>query len=139
MGNQGTVDGGMRRPGYPRDLGWGQVPALRVSLWTLDRSRPSRIEVRDMLSYQSLMPAGAGAPRYENSVHRLMEGFRCRLWAPTHPLAGDKPQRYISPYDPRLSLFGRRWLVSPAGAGCHARCLPGAGARRKKLPRDLVD
>ena len=55
----------MRRPGYPRGLGWGQVPALRVSLWTLDRSRPSRIEIRDMLSYQSLMPAGAGTPRYE--------------------------------------------------------------------------
>ena len=25
----------------------------------------SRIGVRDMLSYQSLMPAGAGTPRYE--------------------------------------------------------------------------
>ena len=29
-------------------------------------SDSSRIGVRDMLSYQSLMPAGAGTPRYEN-------------------------------------------------------------------------
>ena len=139
MGNQGTVDGGMRRPGYPQGLGWGQVPALHVSLWTLDRSRPSRIGVRDMLSYRSLMPAAAGTPRYENWVHRLMERFRCRLWPPTPPLAGDNAPALHLSFDPRLSLFGRRWLVSPAGAGCHARCLPGAGARRKQLPRDLVD
>ena len=37
----------------------------------------------------------------------------------TPPLAGDKPQRYIFSCDPRLSLFGRWWLVSPAGAGIH--------------------
>ena len=34
----------------------------------------SRIGLRDMLSYQSLMPAGAATPRYENWVHWLMEG-----------------------------------------------------------------
>ena len=38
----------------------------------------SRIGVRDMLSYQSLIPAVAGTPRYENWVHWLKEGFRCR-------------------------------------------------------------
>ena len=30
------------------------------------RNRPSSIGVRDMLSYQSLMPAGAGTRRYKN-------------------------------------------------------------------------
>ena len=33
---------------------------------------------------------------------------------PTEPLAGDKPQRYIS-LSTGLSLFGRRWLVSRIG------------------------
>ena len=33
-------------------------------------------------SYQSLVPAGAGAPRYEDWVHWLIEGFRCRLGPP---------------------------------------------------------
>ena len=47
-------------------------------------------------SYQSPMPAVAGTPRYENWVHWLMEGFRCRLCPPPRPLAGDKPQPYIS-------------------------------------------
>ena len=36
---------------------------------------------------------------------------------PTPPLAGDKPQRTFLIFDSGLSLFGRRWLVSPAGAG----------------------
>ena len=49
-----------------------------------------------MRSYQSLMPAVADTPRYENWVHRSIEGFRCRLCPPPRPLAGDKPQRYIS-------------------------------------------
>ena len=65
----------------------------------------SRLGVRDMLSYQSLIPAVAGTPRYENWVHWLKEGFRCRPSSPTPPLAGDKPQRYISP-----STLGGRCL-----------------------------
>ena len=53
---------------------WGQAPALHFSLATLDcpglggwfaGRRRSRIGVRDMLSYQSPMPAAAGTPRYE--------------------------------------------------------------------------
>ena len=42
-----------------------------------------------MLSYQSLMPAGAGTPRYENWVHWLIGGFRGVICAP-------QPQPYIS-------------------------------------------
>ena len=56
-----------------------------------------------MLPYQSLMPAGAGTPRFENWVHWLMEGsgvdlcHACRL-VPTPScglvqlIGGDKPQ-----------------------------------------------
>ena len=69
-----------------------------------------------MLSYLSLMPAGAGTPRYENWVHWLMEesGVVCA----THPTPswGQAPALHFS-CDPGLSLFGRRWLVSPAGTG----------------------
>ena len=64
---------------------------------SLPRIGLSRIGVRDMLSYRSPMPSAAGTPRYENWVHWLIEGFRCRLCPPTPPLAGDKPQPYISP------------------------------------------
>ena len=42
-------------------------------------------------SYQSPMPAGAETPRYENWVHWLMEGFRCRLSSPPHPWLGTSP------------------------------------------------
>ena len=43
-----------------------------------------------MLSYQSLMPAAAGTPRYENWRRWLVE-------APAPPpLAGNKPQRYLA-------------------------------------------
>ena len=41
-------------------------PRYIFSLRARDGTWVSRIRVRDMLSYQSLMPAGAGAPRYEN-------------------------------------------------------------------------
>ena len=44
----------------------------------------SRIGVRDMLSYQSLMPAGAGTPRYENETWSL-EVFGCG-WCHPSPL-----------------------------------------------------
>ena len=36
-----------------------------------------------MLPYQSLMPAGAGTPRFENWVHWLMEGSG--VVCATHP------------------------------------------------------
>ncbi len=113
----------MRRPGYPRGLGWGQVPALHVSLWTLDMSRPSRIGVRDMLSYQSLMPAGAGTPRYEIWVHWLREGFRCGLWPRTPHPAGEKPQRYIpsSTLGSRCSGDGR-WCRRPVPDATPGAC-----------------
>ena len=39
-----------------------------------------------MFSYQSLMPAGAGTPRYENWVHWLMEGSG--VVCATHPTPG---------------------------------------------------
>ena len=69
-----------------------------------------------MLSYQLLMPAGAGARRYENWVHWLMEGSS--VVCATHPIPswGQAPALHFS-FDPGLWLFGRRWLVSPAGAG----------------------
>ena len=50
------------------------------------RNRPSSIGVRDMLSYQSLMPAGAGTRRYKNWGCWLVDwvslatpGFRPRI------------------------------------------------------------
>ena len=82
-----------------------------------------------MLSYQSVMPAVAGTPRYENWVHWLMEGSGvvCAACGPSP--TGDKPQRYIS-----LATLGSRcsgdggWCRRPAPefifvpiahAGCH--------------------
>ena len=64
------------------------------------------------------MPAGAGTPRFENWVHWLTEGSG-GVWA-THPAPswGRAPALHFS-CDPGLSLFGRRWLVSPAGAGIY--------------------
>ncbi len=69
-----------------------------------------------MFSYQSLMSAGAGTPRYEKWMHWLMEGSG--VVCATHPAPswGQAPALHFS-CDPGLSLFGRRWLVSPAGAG----------------------
>ena len=71
-----------------------------------------------VFSYQSLMPAGAGRPRYENWVHWLIEGSG--VVCATHPAPswGQAPALHFS-CDPGLSLFGRRWFVSPAGAGIH--------------------
>ena len=67
-------------------------------------------------SYQLVMPVATGTLRYENWVHWLMEGFRCRLCPP--PTLGwrQAPALHFSFY-PGVSLFGRRRLVSPAGAG----------------------
>ena len=56
--------------------GWGQAPALHFSV------DPRLV---------------AGTPRYENWVHWLMEGFRCRLCPPPLPWLGTSPQPYISP------------------------------------------
>ena len=55
----------------------------------------SRIGVRDMLSYQSLMPAAACTPPNENWMHCWWKGQVSSV-PRTPPLAGDKPQRYIS-------------------------------------------
>ena len=76
-----------------------------------------RLDWCHVFSYQSLMPAVAGTPRYENWVHRSIEGFRCRLCPPPH--GWGQPQPYISLFDPGLSLFGT--VVGVAG-------------RRRKIP-----
>ena len=45
------------------------VVATRIAVGAAGRCRnPSRIGVRDMRSYQSLIPAGAGTPRYDNET-----------------------------------------------------------------------
>ena len=59
-----------------------------------------------MLSYQSLMPAGAGIPKYEKpelwlGTANLHDGF-CH--APPTP-AGDKPPRYIFSFRHRPSVY----------------------------------
>ena len=46
-------------------VGWGQATALHFSHSAIDGRFVSPIRIRDMLSYQSLMPAGAGTPRCE--------------------------------------------------------------------------
>ena len=82
-------DGGARAG---REPSVGQAHALQV--WPArgrDRSHLSRIRVRDLLSCQSLMPVAAGKPRYENWVHWLMEGFRCRLGPSPLPWLGTSP------------------------------------------------
>ena len=86
------------------------------------RRNPSRIGVRGMRSYQSLMPAVADTPRYENWVHRSIEGFRCLLCPPPRPLAGDKPQPYIS--------LLRPWAVCCSGDG---------GWCRRPVPESIPD
>ena len=63
-----------------------------------DGKHPSRIGVRDMLSYQSLMLAGAGTRRYEKpelwlGTANWHGGFR---HAPPRPQRGTSPPRYIS-------------------------------------------
>ena len=62
--------------------------------------RLSRIGVRDMLSYQSLMPAGAGTPNWENRGYGLEHPV---LPLPSPTRAGDKPPRYISAFRPQAS------------------------------------
>ncbi len=58
------------------------------------RLNPSRIGVRDMLSYQSLMPAAAGTPRFEKpelwrGTANWHGGF---CYTPTPPLCGTSPR-----------------------------------------------
>ena len=59
---------------------------------------PSRIGVRDMLSYESLMPAGAGTPRYEEPELWLgtadWHGGFC--YAPPRPQRGTSPRATFS-------------------------------------------
>ena len=66
-----------------------------------------------MLSYQSLMPAGAGAPRCENWVHWLIEGFRRHLYPPTHPWLGTSPSATF-PFRP-WAVVVRATVVGVAG------------------------
>ena len=87
----------------------------------------SRIGVRDMLSCQSPMPAGAGTPRYEKPELWLgtanWHGGFCH--APTPTLAGDKPlasrslrPHYISPLPAPLdssAFAGKTELGPPCG------------------------
>ena len=63
-----------------------------------------------MLSYQLLMPAGAGTPRYEKpelwfSTANWHGGF-CQ--APAPPQRGTSPSHYISPSPPL-------WIPASAG------------------------
>ena len=94
-------------------------PGTRINRSQEARCCPVKIRLDwcHVFSYQSPMPAGAGTPRYENWVHRSIEGFRCRLCPHPTPWLGTSPSPTFLSCDPGLSLFGRRWLVSPAGAG----------------------
>ena len=60
-----------------------------------------------MLSYQLLVPAGAGTPRYEKrelwfDTANWHGGFLLRA---TPTPAGDKPPRYIFSFRPRRSVY----------------------------------
>ncbi len=76
----------------------------------------SRIGVRDMLSYQSLMPAGAGTPRYEKPELWLgtanLHGRFCH--APPRPQRGTSPRATFS-----HSAFDHR-PVERQGIGQHS-------------------
>ena len=68
-----------------------RLPAsARLAAPPLAGDKPQRYW-KQLFSYQSFMPAAAGTPRYENWVHWLMEGFRCRLCPPPHPWLGTSP------------------------------------------------
>ncbi len=58
----------------------------------------SRIGVRDMLSYQSLMPAGAGTPGYEKRELWFGTANRHGVFccAPPRPLRGTSPRATFS-------------------------------------------
>ena len=60
-------------------------------LGTSPSGRCLSLDWKQLFSYQSFIPAAAGTPRYENWVHWLMEGFRCRLCPPPHPWLGTSP------------------------------------------------
>ena len=64
--------------------------------------------------YQSLIPAGAGTPRYESRRCELAVVFVCRS-RHTPPQAGDKPPPYISP------SYGPRTAISPVQLGSSQR------------------
>ena len=78
-------------------------------------------ESGDLLSYQSLMPVATGTPRYEK-LGALVDGRVQVSSVPrTPPLAGDKPQRYIS----------------LATLGC--RCSGDGGWCRRPVPEFIPD
>ena len=69
-----------------------------------------------MLLYQSLIPAGAGTPRYENRGALVDGRVQVSSVPRTPPLAGDKPQRYIP-----LSTLGCRCWVTVVGVAGRRR------------------
>ncbi len=60
-------------------------------LGTSPSGRCLSLDWKQLFSYQSFILAAAGTPRYENWVHWLMEGFRCRLCPPPNPWLGTSP------------------------------------------------
>ena len=72
-------------------------------------------------SYQSLIPAGAGTPRYENWVHWLMEGSGVVCAAHPAPSWGQAPALHFS----------------LATLGC--RCLGDGGWCRRPAPELIPD
>ena len=65
-----------------------------------------------------------------------MEGFGHHPCPPPTPGWGQAPALHFS-WDPGLSLFGRRWLASPAGAGIHPGSESGTCFRTNRLCRLL--
>ncbi len=98
--------------------GWRHPPPLDSGFRRNDEfgggNHSSRIGVRDMLSYQSLMPAGAGTPGYENWVHLLMEGSGVVCARHPTPSWGQAPALHLSfgsrrePFHPHLNPLPSR-------------------------------
>ncbi len=103
------LDSGLRRMtiGGPFD---GMTKGCRE--WRMRWSGLSRIGVRDMLSYQSLMPAGAGTPRYEK--RELWFGTANQHGGLCH--APPRPQRGTSPSPPKSST-ALHFLIPPSTIG----------------------
>ena len=97
------------------------APHLDSGLGRNDEVGGGNDESGDLLSYQSLMPVATGTPRYEK-LGALVDGRVQVSSVPrTPPLAGDKPQRYIS----------------LATLGC--RCSGDGGWCRRPVPEFIPD
>ncbi len=97
------------------------APPLDSGLRRNDEVGGGNDESGDLLSYQSLMPVATGTPRYEK-LGALVDGRVQVSSVPrTPPLAGDKPQRYIS----------------LATLGC--RCSGDGGWCRRPVPEFIPD